>query len=244
MAKRKSVAVLVLAVTLSVAAGLWASVEFGEAGVLPPTLIRQGFMTNVARDGVASAEPPPAYQPRLQDRMRILVDMVMSQPAVTASGNTPLRFRGSAEGVVMKGSGPTTYHGSAMIDAHEAGYCRWALAGFPVLSLDVVVSRETTLIPPRTQYFLKFNGPSWHYDVTCGEPPPIRFPAGAVDESLPGWLGLILAGQVGPDGLACEMPEYSGEQPNDDEVIYRRGTVTGTNEWGTVTITIDIFGSR
>src|SRR4029079_11868606 len=52
--------------------------------------------------------------------------------------------------------------------------------------------------------------PRWHYNVACPGGAQIRYPAGAAEVSLGGYLALIFPGQAGGTGTLITKPGYLG----------------------------------
>lgn len=162
----------------------------------------------------------------------VRVNMVANELAYSEAGAVvPVEFRALIEGPVPSG-GTQTYLAGAIVDAHPADLCSWG-AEFLTTSLQMKASRRTTLLPPKQEIVIAFEGPTWHFNVSCPGK-ELRVPAFG-EESLTGWLGLILAGGS-PNGVPVEVLNHSGSPA----CLQNRGVVRGSNQWGSVTIVVDL----
>lgn len=82
--------------------------------------------------------------------------------------------------------------------------CDWEPAVYPGLTMTYSQPQGSSL-----QLKMKFSGGEWFYNVKCGGE-KIRFPAGTVNESLNGWLGLIFSNLSGPEGAVIDTPPHTG----------------------------------
>lgn len=201
-----------------------------------PIIIRRGIIPGLASDsarGAPTALPATATSgPALAPQLVVRIDMVANELAYAeGSPIVPVQFRALIEGAVPD-AGALTYISGAVIDAHPPDLCSWT-PEFVNSTLTMTALRRITLLPPKQEVVLNFDGPVWHFAVECPGK-ELRVPAFA-EESLTGWLGLIL-GTGGPREMAIETPAYSGSP----SCLHNRGVAHGTSQWGTVTITADI----
>ena len=198
-----------------------------------PVLIRRGIIPAVASDSAPGPAPTATAAPPLHPVLSVRIDMVANELAYSEGGAVvPVEFRALIEGPVPSGS-QQTYLTGAIIDAHPSDLCSWGTE-FVNTALQMKASKQTSLLPPKQEVVISFEGPVWHFNVNCPGK-ELRVPAFG-EESLTGWLGLILA--VGsPNGVAVEIPSYSGPA----SCLHNRGVVRGSNEWGSVTIVVDIL---
>lgn len=232
---------LLLFGVLTFSASMWQNAR-GAA----PILIKRGIVPGLAGDSAPGTSPAPSAaptntatgptptpQPYGSPLLAVRIDMVANELAYSASGAVvPVTVKALVEGPVPAGPA-LSYLSGAIVEAHPADLCRWN-PDFAQTALNMTASRQTSLLPPKQEIVISFDGPRWHFNVACPGK-DIRVPAFA-EESLPGWLGLISGGGA-PNGVAVEIPSFSGSP----DCLHNRGVVRGMNAWGAFTIVVDIY---
>ena len=198
-----------------------------------PVLIRRGIIPAVAADSAPGPAPTSTPAPPAAPILSVRINMVANELSYSGAGAVvPIEFRTLIEGPVP--SGPqVTYLAGAIVEAHPADLCSWG-PEFVTTALQMKASRQISPIPPKQEVVISFEGPVWHFNVSCPGK-ELRVPAFA-EESLTGWLGLIFGGGS-PAGVAVETPNYSGSP----SCLHNRGVVRRSNQWGSVTIVVDIL---
>lgn len=209
-----------------------------DAHSAAPVLIKRGIIPGLAGDSAPGPSSTPAGptstpQPPGAPVLAVQIDVVANELAYSAGGATvPVTLKALVEGPVP--SGPAlSYLSGAIVEAHPGDLCRWN-PEFAQTALNMTAPRQTSLLPPKQEVVLSFDGPKWHFNVACPGK-EIRVPAFG-DESFSGWLGLI-SGGGSPNGLSIEIPSFDG-QPS---CLHNRGVVRGMNAWGAFTIVADIY---
>ena len=211
-----------------------------------PVLIRRGIVPGLAGDSAPGSPPSPSPAPTNtasgptptpppygSPLLAVRIDMVANELAYSAAGAVvPVTIKALIEGPVP--SGPAlSYLSGAIVEAHPGDLCRWN-PEFAHTALNMTASKRTSLLPPKQEIAISFDGPAWHFNVACPGK-EIRVPAFG-DESLPGWLGLI-SGGGSPNGVPVEVPGFDGPP----DCLHNRGVVRGMNAWGAFTIVVDIY---
>lgn len=180
-----------------------------------------GLVRRVTIPGIARDENPPVTSGNRH--VLVTIEMDIHEPALLGSGFTIVSIRATANGPLPgQFDPPVTVPVSASITTHSADICAWS---------PTVINTNLTMTysqPQGSDLRLQFGlSPfEWFYMVECpGQ--TIRFPAGAVNESITGWMNLVL-GMGGPGGATIDTPVSTGGQ----ECVKRRGLVSNTNAFG------------
>ena len=214
------VSVVIAAGVLAVAFAAWHS---------PPESSAAGPVHRVVIPGIAMDAVPVVSSTR---DVVVAVELDILEPALVGGGQTLVRIRATAHGPLPgQFDPPVTVSGPVTISTHPADVCGWnVVVDQPVFTMTYSQPQGSDL-----RLHLNFNGPQWHYEVQCpGGAPVIRFPAGGVNESVAGWLGLIFAGQGGPGGATIDTPVPTGGQ----SCVKRKGLVSNTNVFGAGAVTV------
>jgi len=220
--------------------------SLGQGGAAGPILPRREIIPGIAADSAPTPMPTPTRTPgpsqptptatagQGPSELVVRIRMVTNEAAFAGSGLVPVDFSSGIEGSLPSGS-PLTYLGGAIIEPHPADLCTWEVS-YAVTAMDLTASLQTSLFPLKQEVLISIVGPRWHYEVQCPGK-HYRVPAFELgDRTLTGWLGLILDSHpTGP--VAVETPVYSGSPA----CLHNRGVVSGSNQWGTVTIWADIL---
>lgn len=181
-----------------------------------------GLVRRVTIPGIARDENPPVTSGNRQ--VLVSIELDIHEPAMVGGGFTVVSIRANANGPLPgQFDPPVTVPVTATITTHSPDVCSWN---------PTVINTNLTMTysqPQGSDLRLQFRmSPfEWFYMVECPGADPIRFPAGAVNESITGWMNLVL-GVGGPGGATIDTPVSSGGQ----ECVKRKGLVSNTNVFG------------
>jgi hypothetical protein len=193
MARRFGVVFLVAAALLAGAYTLWISrADTSAAGPVRKTIIPA-----IAMDSVA---------PTTSSRDVIVsVRLLINEPAFVTGAFTEVEVAAVARGPLPGPlDPPVTVSAWMQITTHPGDVCAWGAWVNGNLSMTYSQPQGSNL-----QLQMNFSGAEWYYRVECPAE-TIRFPAGNVNESLTGWLGLIFPGLGGPTGAVIDTPPHTG----------------------------------
>lgn len=214
MWKKSSLAVVAAVALVAVAYSLWSSQDAGSAA---------GPLRRVIIPGVASDTVPVTTTRQVV----VHVELEIKQPSFKAGATTLIEVRATAHGPLPGPSDPpVTVPAHFEISTHPGDACAW----------DPVVNGNVTLTYSQPQgsnlqIKLNFSGAEWYYQVECGGE-TIRFPHGSTNESLTGWLGLIVPGLYDPALRGAIIDTPPGRGSSDPDCIKRTGFRQGTGFGG------------
>lgn len=186
-------AALVASTLVGIGVAAWSTQDHGSAA----GPVRKTVIPAIAMDSV-----PPVTSTR---DVIVQVRLLINEPAFTPGAITRVEVDAVARGPLPgPGDPPVVASGWMQITTHSGDACAWG--AWVNGNLTVTYSQPQSA---NLQLKVNFSGAEWYYQVECGNE-TIRFPAGNVDESLTGWIGLIFPGLGGPGGTVIETPAYSG----------------------------------
>jgi hypothetical protein len=205
--------------------GVWESHTGDAAGILNRRLIIPGL----AMDSQVQTLPA-------NGSVVITVDMERNEPALTGGGTTTIGLAASASGPLPAASSAAVpVSASVSIVTHPGDLCAWNIE---YVSGNLVLNYSRAPVSGVRLTFGVVTDIAWYYSVQCpGPTPPIRFPAGSINESVGGWLGLVLPGTAG-QGLTIDVPVVT--DPTNVFFGRCRGDLEKANEFGTVTIHVTV----
>lgn len=191
------------------------------------------IVPHVARD---SAPSPSPTQPRSTEReVLVIVEMEALEISLQEGGGTLVTVSASAR-TALPGrlDPPVTVAGTATVASHPRDICSWPVSmANPNFSMTLSQPEGMDL-----SVKVDFTGPEWHYLVDCpGGNKPFRVPAGNVERTLTGWLGLVFPGGAGPGGMTIKTPAQSGNP----DCLTRKGLERGSTGLATATITVYVY---